>query len=70
VRKPYIVKDVVPRVSDGKTGHRGSCTHCGKPATKEALFKVDGVVVIEKYCDTCMEPKEFERLQEIYSRVH
>jgi hypothetical protein len=24
-------------------------------ATKEALFNVDGAVLIEKYCDTCAE---------------
>lgn len=69
MRKPYLVKDVVPRTLDGKTGHKGTCTHCGKPATKEAVFKEDGINVIEKYCDACMEPKEFERLQSIYSRV-
>jgi hypothetical protein len=68
VRKPYLVKDVVPRTSDGKTGHRGSCARCGKPATKEA-FKEDAIIVIEKYCDACMEPKEFERLQTMYSGI-
>jgi hypothetical protein len=28
---------------------------CGNMATKEALFNVDGAVLIEKYCDTCAE---------------
>jgi hypothetical protein len=29
------------------------CVSCGNMATKEALFNVDGAVLIEKYCDTC-----------------
>jgi hypothetical protein len=29
------------------------CITCGNTATKEALFNVDGAVLLEKYCDTC-----------------
>jgi hypothetical protein len=28
---------------------------CGNMATQEALFNVDGAMLIEKYCDTCVE---------------
>jgi hypothetical protein len=31
------------------------CVTCGNIATKEALFNVDGAVLIEKYCDSCAE---------------
>jgi hypothetical protein len=31
------------------------CVSCGNMVTKEALFNVDGAVLIEKYCDTCAE---------------
>jgi hypothetical protein len=31
------------------------CVGCGNTATKEALFNVDGAVLVEKYCDTCAE---------------
>ena len=31
------------------------CVTCGNVATKEALFNVDGAMVIEKYCDSCAE---------------
>ena len=31
------------------------CVSCGNMATKEALFNVDGAVLIEKYCDSCAE---------------
>ena len=37
--------------SNGKTKF---CITCGNKATQEALFTVgNGVMVIEKYCDTC-----------------
>jgi hypothetical protein len=31
------------------------CVTCGKTATKEALFNVDGAMLVEKYCDICAE---------------
>ena len=31
------------------------CISCGHTATQEALFNVDGAVLIEKYCDNCAE---------------
>jgi hypothetical protein len=31
------------------------CVSCGYTATKEALFTVDGAVLVEKYCDICAE---------------
>jgi hypothetical protein len=31
------------------------CVCCGDVATKEALFNVEGALLIEKYCDTCAE---------------
>jgi hypothetical protein len=31
------------------------CLKCGRTATQEALFKVDGAMLIEKYCDSCAE---------------
>jgi hypothetical protein len=39
------------------------CVTCGNIATKEALFNVDGAVLIEKYCDICAE-REVEDLPE------
>jgi hypothetical protein len=29
--------------------------YCGNIATQEALFKVDGASLIEKYCDICVK---------------
>jgi hypothetical protein len=31
------------------------CALCGNIATQEALFKVDGASLIEKYCDVCVK---------------
>jgi hypothetical protein len=31
------------------------CVSCGSMATQEALFNVDGAMLIEKYCDSCAE---------------
>ena len=28
---------------------------CGSKAAKEALFDIDGAMLLEKYCDTCAE---------------
>jgi hypothetical protein len=39
---------------DGKTKF---CVSCGTIATQEALFNVDGAMLIEKYCDSCAKKK-------------
>jgi hypothetical protein len=31
------------------------CARCGNVATQEALFKVEGASLIEKYCDICVK---------------
>jgi hypothetical protein len=33
------------------------CVSCGNMATQEALFSVDGTMLIEKYCDSCAKKK-------------
>jgi hypothetical protein len=40
------------------TKHRDKtkfCAYCGNIVTQEALFKVDGASLIEKYCDICVK---------------
>jgi predicted nucleic-acid-binding Zn-ribbon protein len=37
---------------DGKSKF---CLKCGSKATKEALFDVEGAMLLEKYCDACAE---------------
>jgi len=47
---------------------RDVCTHCGKDATKEALFKGGGVIMIEKYCSECLESEKFSAIMTFYAR--
>jgi hypothetical protein len=35
------------------SGKSKFCVTCGNVATQEALFNVDGAMLIEKYCDAC-----------------
>ena len=35
------------------SGKEKFCVTCGNVATQEALFNVDGAMLIEKYCDAC-----------------
>ena len=37
----------------GVGGKAKFCVDCGNMATQEALFNVDGAMLIEKYCDAC-----------------
>jgi hypothetical protein len=66
VRKPY---QVVESVRSGEFVKTFKCFHCGNPATKAAYFREDGVVLVERYCDRCSEPANFERLQEWYDTI-
>ena len=34
-------------------GNAKPCVICGKTATQEAIFTVEGATMIEKYCDSC-----------------
>jgi hypothetical protein len=38
---------------DDVSGKAKFCVSCGNIATKEALFKVEGAMLAEKYCDLC-----------------
>jgi hypothetical protein len=33
---------------------RKRCVHCSNIATKDVIFKQEGVTIIERYCDSCM----------------
>ena len=39
--------------SGKKNGRQYFCVECGGIATQTALFKIEGAVIIERYCDTC-----------------
>jgi hypothetical protein len=67
VRKPYQVRAAIPSTNKGIAAC--TCTHCGKIATKEALFKRGGVIMIEKYCDSCLQAEKFTALMTFYERT-
>ena len=54
--------------SKDRVGYSGTCTHCGRPAAKEAHFDEGTAVVIERYCAECSEPEMFARLQKWYGQ--
>lgn len=39
------------------SGKTKFCVNCGNIATQEALFNVEGAMLIEKYCDSCAKKK-------------
>jgi hypothetical protein len=47
----YVMKHMLVDVG----GKSKFCVNCGNMATQEALFNVDGDMLIEKYCDNCAE---------------
>ena len=48
--KPYKTR----AATVGTKGSTGFCVNCGAIATTEALFKVEGATVIQRYCDDCV----------------
>jgi len=66
--QPYQVLEIVPKVSKGGVQFFGLCIHCSKIASKEVHFDEDGIIVVERYCDECMQPDKFESLQRWYGR--
>jgi len=36
------------------------CITCGSMATQTALFKIEGAIIIERYCDNCMKSVKSE----------
>jgi len=69
VRKTY---QVLPnsRTQKPKGSHGDEvvpCIHCGQAATKEIHFKSGRAIIVERYCDSCVEPKRFSLIQNFYN---
>ena len=54
--KPYETR---PASSSTKKGP-GFCIVCGKIATTEALFQLEDVVIIQRFCDNCLPKANYE----------
>ncbi|MFL6338665.1 MAG: hypothetical protein ACJ718_06115 [Nitrososphaeraceae archaeon] len=37
----------------------GFCIICGEIATTEALFKLEGATIIQRYCDKCLSSAQY-----------
>ncbi|MEM3159963.1 MAG: hypothetical protein QXJ74_04185 [Nitrososphaera sp.] len=44
----------------GTKGGTGFCVSCAAVATTEALFKLEGAIVIQRYCDSCLPQARYE----------
>ncbi len=45
---------------------KGFCVTCAAIATTEALFQLDGAVIIQRYCDKCLPNANY--VMGLYSR--
>ncbi|HEX9677224.1 hypothetical protein [Nitrososphaera sp.] len=63
------VREYDPRPNaKGKYGSQ-VCIHCGQPATKEALFRSGGAIVVEEYCDSCLQAEKFMAIMTFYGQI-
>jgi hypothetical protein len=53
--KPFETR---PATSSNKNAS-GFCIVCASVATTEALFKIDGAVIIQRYCDACLHDAKY-----------
>ena len=44
----------------GTSKSPGFCITCSAIATTEALFKVDGVIMVRRYCNKCVSKADYE----------
>jgi ribosomal protein L44E len=48
------IPELKPIAKDEKrTDRQYFCVGCGDAATQTAFFKIEGAVIVERYCDTC-----------------
>jgi hypothetical protein len=50
LRRPYLTRSAIQTTKKST----GFCITCGKIATTEALFKLEGATIIQRYCDHCL----------------
>jgi hypothetical protein len=37
----------------------GFCINCGQMATIEALFKLEGAMIVQRYCEKCLSSARY-----------
>jgi hypothetical protein len=45
----------IPEVGNRQKDKRKRCVFCGNLASHEAIFKVEGASVVERYCSVCVK---------------
>jgi len=56
-----VLKPFQTRVATMKTSKVPLyCVICSARATTEALFQLEGCIVVQKYCDRCLDKAEYE----------
>jgi hypothetical protein len=38
---------------------QGFCITCGEMATTEALFKLEGAMIVQRYCEKCLSSARY-----------
>ena len=38
----------------------GFCVLCGALATTQALFKITGAIIVQRYCDKCLPKAQYD----------
>lgn len=56
VVKPYQTRPAVL----GTNKMPGFCITCSAVATTEALFKVEGIIMLRRYCNKCVTGADYE----------
>jgi hypothetical protein len=53
--RPYETRPVLA----AKNKSPGYCIICAAVATTEALFRLDGAVIVQRYCDKCLSDAKY-----------
>jgi hypothetical protein len=56
VVKPYQTRPATPSTKK----ESGFCVECSAIATTEALFRVEGVIMLRRYCNKCAPSADYE----------
>ena len=56
VVKPFETRSAISSTKKSP----GFCITCGKVATTEALFRVEGAIIIQRFCDKCLPKADYE----------
>ena len=65
MRKPDLVRPAT--LATNRTV--AVCIHCGGVAQREDVFKEDGISIVEKYGEECLETERFTAIMTFYDKT-